>query len=150
MKKYLLIFVLFLSIIPAISAHEGERDPRPRLSPAEFRAKMQEFITRDAGLTDDEAARFFPLYFKLDDQRRAINDRSWQLVHQGDNDNLSEAQYKGIIDGIYSNRIAIDKLEKEYTARFHKIVSYKKILRIHRSEIRFNRFLLREMRNKKN
>jgi len=145
MKKYLLSFVLFWTLVPFSFAHEGG----PRLSPAEFRAKLQEFIIRDAGLTDDEAAKFFPIYFQLQDQKRAINDKSWQLVHQGDVDNLSESQYKQILDGISNNRITIEKLEKEYNYRFHKVVSYKKILRIHRSEIRFNRFLIREMRNKR-
>src|SRR5574344_1896966 len=105
MQKYLLIFVLFISLAPVINAHEGEG--RPRLSPAEFKAKMQEFITRDAGLTDDEATEFLPLYFKLQDTKRAMNDKSWQLVHQGDDDNLTEAQYKSILDGISNNRIAI-------------------------------------------
>lgn len=146
MKKYLISFILFLSVLPTAFAHDGEA--RPRLNPAEFRAKLQEFVTRDAGLTDEEAARFFPLYFKLEDQKRALNDKSWRLVHQGDNDNLTESQYKAILDGIYNNRIAIDKLEKSFNYQFHKVISWQKILRVHRSEIRFNRHLIRGMRPK--
>lgn len=144
MKKYFIIFVLFLSIVPVVNAHDGEG--RPRLSPAEFKAKMQEFITRNAGLTDEEAAKFFPIYFKLQDAKRAINNKSWQLVHQGDSEDLTEAQYKSILDGIANNRISAEKLEKSYNYQFHKVISWKKILKVHRSEIKFNRHLIRQMR----
>lgn len=143
MKKYLLLIVLFLTIVPSVGAHEGER---PRLNPAEFKAKMQEFITRDAGLTDEEAAKFFPVFFQFQDAKRALNDKSWQLIHQGDNDDLTESQYKSILDGITSNNLTVIKLEKMYNNRFHRVLSYKKLLRVRRSEVRFNRSLIREMR----
>lgn len=141
MKKYLLIIFLFFT--PFVYAFQG--DNRPRISPAEFRAKQIEFITKDAGLTDDEAAKFFPVFFELGDKKRALNDQSWQLIHQSDDENLTEDQYKKILDGIYNNRLAIDRLEKTYLYKFRKIIPYKKILKVHRAEMRFSRFMIRQM-----
>jgi hypothetical protein len=149
MKKYFVILLLSLTIIPNTYAYQSDRDRPQRLSPAEFRAKQKDFITRDAGLTDDEAAKFFPVYYELEDKKRAMNDKSWQLIRQGDDENLSESQYKNILETIYNNRIAVDRLEKEYFYRFRRIISYKKILRVHRSEMRFSRELIRDMRNHK-
>lgn len=144
MKKYLII--LFLSLSSAIYAMPLQNgDKPPRFSPAEFRAKQTEFITRDAGLTEDEASKFFPLFFELADKKRDLNDKSWELIRQGKDDNLSEEQYKTIIDALYANRIAIDHLEKSYLPRFRKIITYKKILKVHHAEMRFNRFMIRQM-----
>lgn len=145
MKKFVISILLLLTLVPMIKAYDGEG---PRMSPADFRAKQKEFIARDACLTDDEAARFFPIYFELQDKKHSINQKSFQLMHQADNDNLTEAQCKSIIDGIYTSRIAIDKLEKEYNSRFRRIITYAKILRVHRAEMRFNKFVIRQMRGK--
>jgi hypothetical protein len=145
MKKYLFILSLFFMLMPDVWAHEG--GDHPRLSPAEFRAKQKDFITRDAGLTDDEAAKFFPIYYELQDKKKVINDKLWQLVHQGDDDNLTDSQYAKILQQISDGHIAIDRLDKSYLSRFRKVIPYKKILKVHRSEMRFSRFLIRGMRN---
>ena len=39
-----------------------------QLSREEFRAKQQAFLTEKAGLTREEAAKFFPLYFEMQDR----------------------------------------------------------------------------------
>lgn len=144
MKKNLLLISLFMLLVPNIWALDGDQ---PRLSPADFRAKQKEFIARDAGLTDDEAARFFPVYFEMQDKKKAINDNLWKIARQGENDNLTESQYRDILNKLYDGHLAVDKLEKTYISHFRKIISYKKILRVHRSEMRFSRFLIRSMRN---
>jgi hypothetical protein len=145
MKRYVFFLFLFSTLVSMLYA----TDEYPqRLSPAEFRAKQQEFMISDAGLTPEEAAMFFPVYFELQDKKKNLSDRAWQLVHQGNNDNLSESQYKNILEGVYNYRIAIDRLEKSYFYRFRSILSYKKILRINRAEMRFNRQLVRGMRGR--
>jgi hypothetical protein len=149
MKKIVFTLLLFLMCAPSISfaRDECQQGGRPKLSPTEFRNKQKEFITRDANLTDEEAAKFFPLYYELQDKKKAMNDKSWNAIRQSEDDNLSESQYKSILESIYNTHIAVDRLEKEYFYRYRKILSYKKILRVHRAEMRFSRFLIRNMRN---
>lgn len=66
MKKLIILLIIVCSCIPALNAMG---DPNQHLSPEEFRAKQRAFITEKAGLTKEEAAKFFPVYFELQDRK---------------------------------------------------------------------------------
>ena len=121
-----------------------------RLTKEEFRAKQQAFLTEKAGLTQAEAAKFFPLYFELQDRKQKLNDNAWKLLRQGKNENTTESQYGEILDGVYDARVASSELEQTYLKKFQKILSNKKIYLIQRAEMRFPRELLKGMNGKKN
>lgn len=143
MKKF---FILILFICTVVAKPSFAEDNRPmQLSPAEFRTKQMEFFKRDAALTDDEAAKFFPIYYELQDKKKVINDKTWQFIRQAKNGNLSESEYKMVLENIYDSRLMVDKLEKAYLYRFKRILSYKKILLLHRAEMRFGRLMIRDM-----
>ncbi len=118
------------------------------LSPDEFRAKQKAFIIEKAGLTNEEAAKFFPLYFELQDRKKQLNDEAWALLRKGKDEETTEARYREILEGVYDARIASDRLDKTYFDKFKKILSYKKIYLVQRAEMRFHRELLRGMHKK--
>lgn len=121
-----------------------------RLTQDEFRAKQKAYITEKSGLTKEEAAKFFPLYFELQDRKKQLNDEAWSLIRKGKNENTSEAQYGEIMEGVYDARIASDRLDKTYFDKFKKILSCKKIYLVQRAEMRFHRELLKGMNKKGN
>ena len=112
-----------------------------QLTKEEFRAKQQAFLTEKAGLTVEEAAKFFPLYFELQDRKQKLNDNAWKLLRQGKKDGE-------ILDGVYDARVASSELERSYMKKFQKILSNKKIYLIQRAEMRFHRELLKGMHGK--
>ena len=118
------------------------------MSPDEFRTKQKAFIIEKAGLTNEEAAKFFPLYFELQDRKKQLNDEAWTLLRKGKDKETTEAQYQEILEGVYDARIASDRLDKTYFDKFKKILSYKKIYLVQRAEMRFHRELLRGMHKK--
>lgn len=133
-------------IMPLLWAADGCNQ---RLTRDEFRAKQKAYLTDKAGLTEDEAAKFFPMYFELQDQKKKLNDEAWSLLRKGRNENTTEAQYEEIMEGVYEARIASDRLEKTYFHKFKKILSCKKIYMIQKAEVRFHRELLRGMQQHK-
>ena len=58
MKKLIILLIIVCGFTPALRAMGS---PNQHLSPKEFRAKQQAFITEKAGLTQEEAAKFFPV-----------------------------------------------------------------------------------------
>lgn len=66
MKKLIVLLVMICGIMPLLWASDGCDQ---HLSPEEFRAKQKAFITEKAGLTSEEVAKFFPLYFELQDRK---------------------------------------------------------------------------------
>ena len=80
MKKLIVLFIVMCSFIPLSWAMDGCNQ---HLSPDEFRAKQKAYITEKAGLTKEEAAKFFPVYFELQDRKKQLNDEAWNLLRKG-------------------------------------------------------------------
>ena len=74
MKKLIVLLIMMCGFAPVLWAADGCQQ---HLSPTEFRAKQQAYITEKAGLTKEEAAKFFPLYFELQDKKKEQNDKAW-------------------------------------------------------------------------
>lgn len=146
MKKLIILLYLFCVVTPLLWASHG--NDRQRLSPEEFRAKQQAFITERAGLTKEEAAKFFSVYFDLQDRKKQLNDEAWKLIRSGKDEKTTEAQYGEILEGVYDARIASDRLDKTYLEKFKKILSNKKIYEVQRAEMRFHRELLKGVNHK--
>ena len=90
------------------------------ICPVRFRNKQKAFIIEQAGLTKEEAAKFFPVYFELQEKKKKLNDESWSLMRQGKDDKTTEAQYEEIVAKVCDNRIAADRLDKSYLDRFKR------------------------------
>ena len=146
MKKLIILLIIVCGFTTALRAVGS---PNQHLSPKEFRAKQQAFITEKAGLTQEEAAKFFPVYFELQDRKKQLNDEAWKLLRSGKDEKTTDTQYGEILEGVYDARIASDRLDKTYFEKFKKILSCKKIYLVQRAEMRFHRELLKGVRDNK-
>ena len=139
------MLITSISTYPGISADGCDQ----HLSREEFRAKQKAFIIEQAGLNKEEAAKFFPVYFELQDKKKKLNDESWDLMRKGKDDKTTEAQYAEINEKVANNRIAADQLDKTYLGKFKKILSSKKIFLVQRAEMRFHREMIKGMNRSK-
>ena len=146
MKRLIILLFIICGFTPLLWAMDGCN--QQRLSPEEFRAKQKAFIIEKAGLNKEEAAKFFPVYFELQDKKKALNDKAWGLLRKGKDDKTTEAQYAEILKGVYDARSASDKLERDYYEKFTKILSNKKIYMVQKAEMRFHRELLKSANRK--
>ena len=145
MKKLSALLVLLCGFMPLLWAADGCEQ---HLSREEFRTKQKAYIIEQAKLTKEEAAKFFPIYFELQDKKKKLNDESWNLMRKGKDDKTTEAQYKEINEKIAENRIAADQLDRTYLGKFNKILSSKKIFLVQRAEMRFHREMIKGMHRK--
>ncbi len=146
MKRLIILLFIICGFTPLLWAMDGCN--QQRLSPEEFRAKQKAFIIEKAGLNKEEAAKFFPVYFELQDKKKALNDKAWGLLRKGKDDKTTEAQYAEILKGVYDARSASDKLERDYYEKFKKILSNKKIYMVQKAEMRFHRELQKSANRK--
>ena len=145
MKKLIALLVLLCGFMPLLWAADGCEQ---HLSREEVRTKQKAYIIEQAKLTKEEAAKFFPIYFELQDKKKKLNDESWNLMRKGKDDKTTEAQYKDINEKIAENRIAADQLDRTYLGKFNKILSSKKIFLVQRAEMRFHREMIKGMHRK--
>lgn len=134
-----LFFILYLAV--SIQA----QNKKPGFSKEEFRARQEAYLSQKAELTKEEATKFFPIYFELQDRKKAVNDKAWYNARKGKEANTTEAEYEEIVDGIANARLEADKLDIEYLQRFKKILPAKKLFKVQRAEMKFHRDLLKIM-----
>lgn len=147
MMKRLIILLFILIGGTALSfAYDGCHQ---HLSPDEFRTKQKAFISEKAELTDKEAEKFFPIYFELQDKKKELSDKAWKLMRKSKDEKLTDAQYEEILLKVYDLRIKSDELEKNYYARFKKVLSPKKIYYVQRAEMRFHREILKGVQQRR-
>ena len=144
LKNAILLVTMLLCTVPSALLAQDNR-PR-RMTQEEFKAKQQEFITKEAGLTDAEAKEFFPLYFQLQEQKQNINEQAWELFRRGEDETTSEQTYAEILDGFVEHSLSADRLEKSFLTRFRSILSSKKIYKVKQAEMKFGRELVRGFR----
>lgn len=133
--QYLTLLFAYLMCLP-LSAQK-------KYTKEEFRAKKQAYLTEKAGLTEEEARNFFPLYFELQNKKKESNKTTWKKAGKGMKQETSETEYKEIIDGFLEGQQLNLDLEKEYIEKYRKMLPDKKIYMIYRAEIKFNRNMLK-------
>lgn len=104
-------------------------------------------LRRKQGLPKRKPPFFSPL-LELQDRKKQLRDENWKLMREGKSEQTTEARYEEILESVYDNNIAVDRLDKTYFEKFKKILSFRKIYLVQNSEMRFHRELLRGMHGK--
>lgn len=143
MKRYnLFIFLTFLCL--TVHAQKTKN-----CSEEEFRAQKQAYLTEQAGLTEKEAAQFFPIYYELQALKKDINKKTWSNAKKGKNPQTSEEEYEDILNGFIEAEVKNTELDKEYLKKYQSVLSNKKIYMVLRAEIKFNRNMLKIIQTSK-
>ena len=103
-----------------------------RFDPQKFQMALESYITREAKLTQKEAAAFFPLYKKLQSEQRALfqkGSKARWVKPATEHDNID---------------LQIKKLQKQYHQKFLKVVSASKLYDILKAEDRFHKQSIRK------
>ena len=140
MKKVFLLITVLVSLLSFSCVDVATA--QERLSREQFKIKQQTYLMEKAGLTVEESAKFFPIYFELQDKKTEINNSYWKVFQNIKPGETTEAQYKEILTTIYDTRIRIDKLEQSYSEKFLKIISAEKLCKIFMAETNFHRDLM--------
>ena len=126
-----------------------QNQPQPnrsgQFSPAEYWKQQKEFFTQRAGLTEEEANAFFPLYNELQQKKRELNHEIRTAMRPDMGAQPSEEQSLKAIDAMADVNIRIAELEKEYLQKFKKVLPASKILKVQIAEEQFNSQILKDI-----
>jgi hypothetical protein len=139
------IFICLLLIFPAwtfVSA-QGTEDGNERI-----KAQKVAFITRSINLTAREAEVFWPVYNEFDTKRNAIliQRRNTFTYFNQNEAKLSEKESEEIIATFIRLQKEESSLAEEYNAKFRKILTAKKVMKLYVAEVEFKNYLLKQIR----
>ena len=142
MRRLVLLLTMVMAVA-SLSAQDTKR--RERMTAEQFQTRQQEYLTKAAELTEQEAKAFFPLYFEMKQKQKSAQDEAWKLFREGRDENAKEGSYKEINDTFTEAQLTSARLEKSYLEQFRKILSDKKIFKIRQAEMGFRTNMVRDM-----
>ena len=137
MKKLLSTMMLALLVMGVYA--QGNGQPQ-RFSPEQFQADLEAFITKEAGLSQQEAEAFFPIYKEMQDKQRELFDKQRELAKVKPSD---EQGCRKAISESDEIDLELKRIQKTYHLRFLNHMSASKLYDVLQAEMRFHRRMMR-------
>ncbi|MCM1109484.1 MAG: hypothetical protein NC388_10645 [Clostridium sp.] len=123
---------------------------KKQFSPEEFKQKLENYITKNAGLTEEEAKAFFPIYSEMKQKQGELMKQIRQLKKNARKEETKDSEYSSIVSQINKLKIESAEVEAKYYLKICKSVSPKKVFEAMRAEDKFHRESLRRMNRPNN
>ena len=120
----------------------AKAEEQQKFSPEKFQADLEQFITNEAGLTSEEAAKFFPLYREMQQKQRAVFGKMRQ---EGRVKPTDDASCKRLVQKRDEVELELKKIQQIYHNKFFTVLSPSKVFDVLRAEEKFHRQAFRNM-----
>ena len=148
MKKLITFICIIIFCTLSISAQE-KKESRDKI-----KALKISYLTEQLNLTTREAQNFWPIYNDHENNtnryiREKINEIKKEILKDENLDAINEDRAKVLYNMIKSLEKKKFEDNKVYISKLEKILSYKKILKLHIAEREFGRKLMRKYKHKR-
>ena len=133
-KRIILLLCIFFSV--SLLHAQGKFDFN------RIKAESHSFMTKEAGLSAQEAARLFPVYDEMRDKQRGYFDKL-RAIHSARPS--SEREAIKTIEQADAYEIQLKQIEQRYHKEMLKVLPATKLLRVLEAERRFHRQMFRKM-----
>lgn len=116
--------------------------PRGRFNPKEFRAHLEEYVSKEAGLTASEGKAFFPLFHEMKEKQRKIQDEIFRLKRNSPACNANDKEFANAIQKIKNLEVEKAETEEEYYKKMCKAISARKVFLAMQAEDKFHRRMI--------
>lgn len=144
MKKIALLLLFALISTATFAQNKGDvtlSGGTRGFNKKEFRQRMQEFITKEANLTQEEAKAFFPIYNEYKDKQRQMHISINKLKKNAPQNNDEKAYEKCLME-MASLNAQMAGLDSIYYKKICKVISAEKFFKILNIEDRMHRRML--------
>ena len=136
--KILMLLLIFIFSIPTFGQHH-----------AKIQALKVSYITTELDLTPKQAQQFWPVYNKYDEElktmRRALDKELFNPIKEaGGIDKISDKNAQSILKSVQELELKLAETKNKMRNDLLKVISAKKILKLHQAEHNFKRKMLRE------
>lgn len=141
MRKLLFSTVIMIMVVLGASAEEQQK-----FSPEKFQADLEQYITTEADLTNEEAAKFFPLYREMQQKQRVVYNKIHELFKLPHD----EASCKRAIQRRDQLEIELKQIAQTYHNKFLRVIPASKVIGTIVAEDKFHRRAFRKFGQQRN
>ena len=142
MKRIILSLLLLLAPCSLLLTN-AQQQQRGKFKPDEFKAKLESYVTAEAGFTQAEAQAFYPIYFEMKGKQRGLQRQIFQLKKNAPQAG-DDKDYTIIIQKIKDLGVEMAKLEVNYYKKMYAVVSPQKVYKAMCAEDQFHRKMLED------
>lgn len=124
--------------------HSCNQQRKGKFDPNKHFQQLQAFITKEAHLTADEAAKFFPIFKETREQERKLHQTVGKKIHASQQPGLSDKESEKLLTEIQELTLSEAKLKNANVKKWRKVLSASKVLKVLKAESDFNRKTFRE------
>lgn len=123
MKKLFLVAAVLFSGVSAVFAQTDKADIE--LFQSVWGKDKQEIVKYYMKFTPEEASVFWPVYDAYDAERKKLGSERFQIIKDyADNyANLTPEKADELVNRVFANNVAVEKLNKTYYAKAKKVIS---------------------------
>lgn len=137
----ILSLLLALGFTLFVSAQSDNKKGEHKFSPEKFDAELQEYITKEAQLTQQDVAKFFPVYKEMQKKQRVLYQRQRQA---GKKKPLDEEGCKKAVQERDVIELEQKHILQQYHNKFLELLPASKVYDVLKAEDRFHRTKLKQ------
>lgn len=154
MRRSIIIIALCLfAVLPIIA--QGQNKHKGSFNHDEFRKKMELFITEEAGLSPEDAQKFFPIFREMKKKQMKLGHKIKKLKKdplddddddEDDDDDKDEDEWAEAVIEIEELKVKQAQIGETYIKRLCRIISGEKVFKALKAEDTFHRQILKNFR----
>ena len=152
MNKLILSLALLLSavMLPVYASAQRPSEREREVWMKEMQQYKNDFIAKKLSLTDEQKAKFIPLYNSMDEEIRKAQGEAEQLYRQTmkKDGSATDLEYEKAAEAIYELKGRENEIEMRYFKDFKTILTPRQLFQLKDAERDFTRHLLRHLRRK--
>lgn len=138
MKRVLIIALLFIAGFHQNSLAQDDRS-------AKIRAMRASYLSGKLNLTEQQANRFWPIYNRYSDERKALRAGYKKLFNGPQNNTMDKIQANNWVDDNIEYQEKELALKKKYKDELLKIISAQQLAILYQSEREFKKVLIEHL-----
>ncbi|WP_148038883.1 hypothetical protein [Proteiniphilum sp. X52] len=148
MRRSVILLLCLLTLPVNFLILSAQTPQNRKMNMADYEKRKKEYVTKEAGLTQEEASKYFPLSNELTQKKFTLHRSHRDKVQRiKDNSNISDEEYRRMLEDDVDVKLKEAELDKEYSAKFEKVLSPEKLFKAQQAE---RNFIQREVTNFRN
>ena len=117
---------------------QGQHTQRRDFSPEAFWKMLQEYVNHEAGLSQEEGEKIYPMLKQMMGEQHKNNARTMEILRSC-NESTSDAEYGTAIKQLLEIEVENKRIEETYYKKFHDVLSWQKIFEVRKALYKWNR-----------
>ncbi|MEI7595470.1 MAG: Spy/CpxP family protein refolding chaperone [Bacteroidota bacterium] len=142
--------IVFLLLLSAFSFKSVAQNPEFDEKREKLEAQKIAYITTQLSLTPEESAAFWPIYNKMEQEKRTMMKECHKGIHEKgkpDIKNMTDDQLIKLSSMEFESQQKMLDLRKKYHQEFLKVLSIKKVMLLYEAEKDFKKELLKKLKD---